>query len=107
MPLSPVVPEVIDAEYRGSQEASKGILGMLEVVLADFDRTMMMVTDAEQAAEDDFQTFQADLDRDTQSKEQSRTAKDGSGSPRGECGVRLQAGGRGVQLQARCFAHVA
>mmetsp|Transcript_123588 Transcript_123588/g.346070 ORF Transcript_123588/g.346070 Transcript_123588/m.346070 type:complete len:702 (-) Transcript_123588:170-2275(-) len=75
--VSERAPEVIDAEYRGSQEASKGILGMLEVVLADFDRTMMMVTDAEQAAEDDFQTFQADLDRDTQSKEQSRTAKDG------------------------------
>merc|ERR1712232_1419725 len=36
-----------DGDYKGKQGASKGIIGMMEVILSDFERTIESVTDEE------------------------------------------------------------
>merc|ERR1711862_318864 len=45
-----LAPEVFDSKYHGEQDSSKGILGLLEVILSDFDRTDTTVTDQEKTA---------------------------------------------------------
>lgn len=44
-------------DYKGKQDSSKGILGLLNVILADFDRTNTAVTNQESEAETKFGTF--------------------------------------------------
>merc|ERR1719384_2384848 len=68
-------PEVFDDEYKGSQEASKGIIGMLEVILADFDRTGTVVDQAENEAQGKFENFEQSNSQDTNTKEDSVIAK--------------------------------
>lgn len=70
-------PEVFDSEYHGSQQASKGILGLLEVILSDFDRTEATVSSEESQAESDFQAFKTANEDDTATKEQSVETKEG------------------------------
>jgi len=43
--------------YAGNQSASKGIIGMLEVIHSDFDRTVRTVTASEQKAHEEFTKF--------------------------------------------------
>merc|ERR1719491_95267 len=52
--VADLAPKYFDSEYAGSQEASKGIIGMLEVILADFGRTDTTVTGQELQAKNDF-----------------------------------------------------
>mmetsp|Transcript_122859 Transcript_122859/g.298255 ORF Transcript_122859/g.298255 Transcript_122859/m.298255 type:complete len:693 (+) Transcript_122859:119-2197(+) len=72
-----LAPEVFGSGYGGQQEASKGVIGMLEVILSDFDRTNGTVASQEQMAEGDFQTFKGAIDGDTSSKEGDKTTKEG------------------------------
>jgi len=46
-----------EGAYKGKQEASTGIIGMLEVIKSDFDRTVRHTTDAEAKAHADFVEF--------------------------------------------------
>mmetsp|Transcript_20625 Transcript_20625/g.71343 ORF Transcript_20625/g.71343 Transcript_20625/m.71343 type:complete len:700 (-) Transcript_20625:98-2197(-) len=64
-------PEVFDSEYKGSQESSKGIVGLLEVILTDFDRTISTVTEEEGESAEAFATFKSENEADTNSKEES------------------------------------
>jgi len=75
--VSDRAPEVFDSEYKGSQDASKGILGMLEVILTDFDRTIATVTEEEEEAEADFQAFKKESEEDTEAKDAAKTLKEG------------------------------
>lgn len=70
-------PEVFDSEYRGSQEASKGIIGMLEVILADFERTDSVVSDQEHDAQEKFEDFESENTQDTNNKQNSVATKTG------------------------------
>lgn len=70
-------PEVFDSEYNGAQEASKGIIGMLQVILSDFDRTNTTVTTEESRAAGAFDTFKSTNEGDTSIKEGSVTTKEG------------------------------
>jgi len=70
-------PEVFDEDYKGSQEASKGIIGMLEVILSDFERTTKTVTQEEADAQEAFETFKSETEADTKTKEGAATTKEG------------------------------
>mmetsp|Transcript_40061 Transcript_40061/g.103688 ORF Transcript_40061/g.103688 Transcript_40061/m.103688 type:complete len:699 (-) Transcript_40061:151-2247(-) len=70
-------PEVFDEDYKGSQEASKGIIGMLEVILSDFERTTKTVTQEEADAQEAFETFKSETEADTKTKEGAVTTKEG------------------------------
>jgi len=55
--------------YRGSQEASTGIIGLLEVIKSDFDRTARKTLQAEKKAQADFVEFDRTSRVDIKSKE--------------------------------------
>jgi len=70
-------PEVFDSEYKGSQEASKGIIGMLEVILKDFERTGSSVTQQEDDSQGKFEDFERTNTDDTNTKQGSVDTKNG------------------------------
>ncbi|CAK0818963.1 unnamed protein product [Prorocentrum cordatum] len=68
-------PDVFDADYHGSQEASKGIIGTLQVIEADFQRTISATEEAESQAEGSFTTFKTENEADTAAKDTEKTGK--------------------------------
>jgi len=70
-------PEVFSGDYRGSQGASKGILGLLDVILSDFERTVDTTTDAEDTAQSSFNAFESDTKTDNDDKEDEIDTKEG------------------------------
>jgi len=72
-----LAPEIFDNGYQGRQEASKGIIGMLEVILADFDRTNTSVDAHETYAAGEFDTFKVAITADTKAKEDEKSTKEG------------------------------
>merc|ERR1719375_911588 len=71
-----LAPEVFSGKYSGRQDASKGILGMLEVILSDFARTIETVTAEEEAAQADFEAFEADTKADIEAKDKEKSEKE-------------------------------
>mmetsp|Transcript_39426 Transcript_39426/g.63140 ORF Transcript_39426/g.63140 Transcript_39426/m.63140 type:complete len:696 (-) Transcript_39426:17-2104(-) len=65
-----------EGEYHGDTAASKGILGILEVIAADFARTEEQVKKDEQASEDDFETNKKLNEDDTAAKEKTLKEKE-------------------------------
>merc|ERR1719262_1930599 len=70
-------PEVFSGDYHGSQGASKGILGLLDVILSDFERTIDTTEDSEDTAAASFGTFEADTKTDNEDKEDEIDTKEG------------------------------
>jgi len=75
--VADLAPGVFDEDYKGSQEASKGIIGMLDVILADFERTGKTVTQEEADALEAFVSFKTENEADTLAKEGAVTTKEG------------------------------
>merc|ERR1719335_370511 len=50
-------PDAGATEYHGNQDAASGIMGMLDVIKSDFEATIDKTTSAEEAAEEEFQTY--------------------------------------------------
>lgn len=69
-------PKVFDSEYEGQKGASKGIIGLLEVILSDFERTVTQVEQDEKDAKKKFDDFKSETEGDTSSKEGSATSKE-------------------------------
>lgn len=55
--------------YKGKQEAATGIIGMLEVIKSDFDRTVRHTTEAEATAHAEFVEFDRESRSDMSGKE--------------------------------------
>eukprot|EP00929_Paragymnodinium_shiwhaense_P035257 TRINITY_DN1905_c0_g1_i1.p2 TRINITY_DN1905_c0_g1~~TRINITY_DN1905_c0_g1_i1.p2 ORF type:complete len:708 (-),score=332.22 TRINITY_DN1905_c0_g1_i1:78-2201(-) len=72
-----LAPEVFTDEYKGSQSESKGIIGILEVILSDFERTIQTVTDEETAAQEEFDLFKEATETDISDKNESKKTKEG------------------------------
>lgn len=68
--LENLVPEGTqpDRTYHGKQEESKGIIGILEVILSDFNKAMRMAEQDKKDSEDGLEMFQADSDEDIKEK---------------------------------------
>jgi len=62
-------PEVFSGDYRGSGAASKGILGLLDVILSDFERTIESTETSEETAQTGFEAFETDTKQDNTDKE--------------------------------------
>jgi len=70
-------PEVFSGEYRGSQGASKGIMGLLDVILSDFERNIESTETSEETAQAGFETFEEDTKTDNTDKEGQIDTKEG------------------------------
>jgi len=62
-------------DYAGAQDSSKGIIGMLEVILSDFDRTVTTVGAEETASDEKYDGYKTDNEADTDEKEGSKDSK--------------------------------
>merc|ERR1740129_1319460 len=61
-----LAPEGFDSsKYAGRQDSSEGILGLLEVILADFDRTGTTVDADEKMSAQEFKEFKSSVAQDT------------------------------------------
>jgi len=63
-------------DYTGN-DGGKGVIGLLEVIEADFERTKMTVGAAEAKAEQDYSTLKSTTEGDISTKEASVTSKEG------------------------------
>merc|ERR1712124_234345 len=52
--VSDLAPAGQEGEYHGNQDAAKGIFGLLEVIQADFERTIEKTDKEETAAQEEF-----------------------------------------------------
>jgi uncharacterized coiled-coil DUF342 family protein len=64
-----LAPEVFTADYHGAQSSSKGIIGILEVILSDFERTETKTTEEEQLSKEAFEMFEKDTNDEIAAKE--------------------------------------
>ena len=62
-------PEVFSGDYHGNQDASKGIIGLLDVILSDFERTKTTTEQEEKTAQGAFEVFDKDVKDDNAGKE--------------------------------------
>merc|ERR1719199_1944162 len=69
-------PDIFDnSGYKGQQTGSKGIVGMLDVILSDFERTIDTTNANEADAQAEFEAFEADTKADVAAKEKSSDQK--------------------------------
>jgi len=64
-----LAPEVFDEKYKGSQSESKGIVGILEVILSDFERTQKKTESDEKDSKEAFETLEKETKADIGEKE--------------------------------------
>jgi hypothetical protein len=64
-----------DGAYKGKQDGAKGIIGLLEVIKSDFDRTIRKTTAEEKQAQEEFVEFERVTKTDISGKETSLELK--------------------------------
>jgi uncharacterized coiled-coil DUF342 family protein len=65
-----LAPEVFENnDYKGAQAESKGIVGILEVILSDFERTNKKAESDEKDSKEAFETFEKDTNDDIDKKD--------------------------------------
>jgi chromosome segregation ATPase len=62
--------------YKGNQAQSKGIIGMLEVILSDFERTLQTVKQTDDDAQSKFDTFDSETEADNKAKQGEADTKE-------------------------------
>lgn len=76
--LADMEPETsFSGDYKGKQGASKGIIGLLNVILSDFERTETTVAGQESAAVTTYDTYKTTTEGSITSKEGLVTTKEG------------------------------
>lgn len=75
--VSDLAPEIFDDKYHGKQDHAEGIIGILEVILSDFERTIDTVSAEEKEAQAEFEAFEKDTQEDIDTKEKSKADKEG------------------------------
>merc|ERR1719191_303348 len=64
-----LAPDSASGEYHGNQDAASGIMGQIEVIKSDFERTIETVNTAESDAEEEFQDYKSRTESDVADKE--------------------------------------
>merc|ERR1719310_1452067 len=72
-----MAPKGFSGSYSGNQQQSKGIVGMLEVILSDFERTLDTVKSTEDEAQSKFDTFESETEADNKAKQDDVDSKEG------------------------------
>merc|ERR1719433_2607620 len=86
-----LAPEGFDSsKYTGRQDSSEGILGLLEVILSDFDRTGTTVDADENMSAQEFEEFKKSTNEDTKAKSESKEKKEGEVTPLTDDLVKLE-----------------
>jgi len=75
--VSDRAPETWTSGYERSKSDAKGIVGLLEVIEADFERTVEETTDSEAQAKLDFDAFTKKTTDDISEKSDSKSGKEG------------------------------
>lgn len=75
--VSDLAPEIFDSDYKGKQKASKGVIGMLNVIMSDFERTGDVVSDNEVASEKQFQEYKKKTEDDVDAMGKQKKDKEG------------------------------
>jgi len=65
-----------EGDYNGKKDQAKGVIGLLEVVLSDFERTITSTEDSEKEASDDYDKFEGDTKDSTKTKEDAKKEKE-------------------------------
>jgi hypothetical protein len=71
-----VAPETFEDGYHGKQDSSKGIIGILEVIKADFDRTISTTEQAETDANTEFEAYKTATNDDINAKTTDKENKE-------------------------------
>jgi len=72
-----MAPGSFDGAYEGKQQQSKGILGLLNVIKSDFERTITTTEQDEKDSEAEFQEFKTTTETDIDEKKKSKKANEG------------------------------
>jgi len=75
--VADLAPGTFGSTYHGSQSESKGIMGILEVIRSDFDRTNSKTKQDEKEEQSAFETFEKDTNDDVKEKSKSIKKKEG------------------------------
>lgn len=70
-------PEVFSGDYHGNVDASKGIIGLLDVILSDFERTVSATEQEESTEQGAFELFETDTKEDNDAKDIAISGKEG------------------------------
>merc|ERR1719428_1456956 len=71
-----MAPKTFSGEYHGNQDASKGIIGILEVIQADFARTEEQVKKDDAESKKAYEEFKKTTDEDNAAKKKELKAKE-------------------------------
>merc|ERR1719443_725867 len=69
-------PETFEGDYAGNQDAASGIIGELDVIKSDFEGTIEATNTAESEAEEAFDKYSSDTEKDITEKEALVKSKD-------------------------------
>lgn len=75
--VSDRAPDIWKSGYEGSKPEAKGIIGLLEVIESDFERTISATQTRETEAQTDFDTFSTATSSDVSQKSASKVSKEG------------------------------
>jgi len=75
--LADLAPGTFEGAYEGKQQQSKGVLGMLNVIKSDFERSISTTEEAESDAETEFQDFKSATETDMDEKKADKKSKEG------------------------------
>lgn len=68
-----LAPKTFEGEYRGGKDSTGGIFGLLEVIQADFERTVTAVTEAETKSQEEFEKQKKEIEDSITEKKDERT----------------------------------
>jgi hypothetical protein len=75
--VADLAPGTFEGAYEGKQQESQGVIGMLNVIKSDFERTISSTEAAEETAESDFQEFKTSTETDIEEKKGIKASKEG------------------------------
>jgi len=74
--VSDLAPSAQSGEYHGNQDAAKGIFGLLEVILSDFERTLKKTKSEEEDAQEEFEKFEEESKKSIEEKGDEKKSKE-------------------------------